>query len=328
MNLSFPNPGVLGVAVAVFVAVLLLLEAGYLLWQRQFGAQARRIDERLRALEGSRQRAQLEVLRQRGSATGLLQGWLARLKLQPGLERWLQQADLDWQGATVVLGSAAAGLLAFMATDLLLHPTRTTAWLAGLAGLALPWVYVHGRRARRLGRLEGQLPEALDLMARSLRAGHAFAASLQMVADEMPEPIAGEFRLVHDEVNFGLGLPQALGNLVERVPLTDLRYFVVAVLIQREAGGNLTELLGNLSRLMRARLKLLARVRVLSSEGRLTGWLLAVMPFFLGGLMNVFNPEFMQPLWTDPIGIALVQWLAGLMVLGGMLMRHIVRIRV
>jgi tight adherence protein B len=149
-----------------------------------------------------------------------------------------------------------------------------------------------------------------------------------MVGEEMPEPVAGEFRIVHDEVNFGVAMPQALANLAVRVPLTDLRYFVVAVQVQRESGGNLTELLGNLSRLIRERLKLLARVRVLSSEGRLSAWVLGLMPFALAGLMSVVSPKFISLLWTDPIGVSIVKTMLLLMLLGVLLLRKIVRIRV
>jgi tight adherence protein B len=134
--------------------------------------------------------------------------------------------------------------------------------------------------------------------------------------------------MVHEEVNFGLTLQQALKHLTERVPLTDLRYFVVAVQIQRESGGNLAEVLGKLAQLIRARLRLLARVRVLSSEGRLSAWILVLLPFVLGGLLTVFNPRFMQLLWTDPIGITLLKWMLGLMLLGVVLIARIVRIRV
>ena len=140
-----------------------------------------------------------------------------------------------------------------------------------------------------------------------------FPPALKMAGEEMAEPIAAEFRTVHDEVNFGVSLQQALTHLSERVPLTDLRYFVVAVLIQRESGGNLTEILGNLSRLIRERLKLMAKVRVLSSEGRMSAWILALMPFALAGVLNLMNPEFMSPLWTDPIGISMIKYLLVMM---------------
>lgn len=149
-----------------------------------------------------------------------------------------------------------------------------------------------------------------------------------MAGEELSEPIAGEFRLVHDEINYGTSLQQALNNLGERIPITDLRYFIVAVLIQRESGGNLTEMLSNLSRLIRERLKLHAKIRVLSSEGRMSAWILGLMPFALAALLNVVNPEFMSTLWTDPIGIVILQWLAGLMVIGLFMLRRIVRIRV
>jgi hypothetical protein len=127
---------------------------------------------------------------------------------------------------------------------------------------------------------------------------------------------------VHDEINYGTSLQQALSNLGERVPITDLRYFIVAVLIQRESGGNLTEMLSNLSRLIRERLKLHAKVRVLSADGRMSAWFLGLMPFGLAALLNLMNPEFMHPLWTDPIGITILKWLAALMVIGLLLLPH------
>ena len=144
----------------------------------------------------------------------------------------------------------------------------------------------------------------------------------------MAEPIAGEFRIVHDEVNFGVALQQALTNLSERVPLTDLRYFIVSVLIQRESGGNLTEVLGNLSRLIRERLKLMAKVKVLSSEGRLSAWILGIMPFALAGVMYLLNPEFMAPLWTDPIGLSIIKYMLILMAFGVLILGKIIKIRV
>ena len=149
-----------------------------------------------------------------------------------------------------------------------------------------------------------------------------------MAGEELQEPVGSEFRIVHDEINFGMSMQQALANLAERVPLTDVRYFVVSVLIQRESGGNLTEILGNLSRLIRERLKLMARVRVLSSEGRLSALILVVMPFALAAIMSVVNHDFMSRLWTDPLGITLIKLMLGMMVLGVVMLRKIVRIRV
>ncbi len=149
-----------------------------------------------------------------------------------------------------------------------------------------------------------------------------------MAGDELRPPIAAELRSVHDEINFGVSLQQALTHLCERVPLTDLRYFAVAVLVQRESGGNLTEILTDLSRLVRERARLKAKVRVLSAEGRLSGWILVLMPFALGGAVALVNPDFMSLLWTDPIGIGLIKFMLVLMAIGVLLMRKIVRIRV
>lgn len=322
------NPAALAVALAAFVVVLLLLEAAFLLWRQRFGQDARRLQSRLQALSGAHSHAKLALLRQRTLAGQGMQGWLERQAWVRRLDVLFAQANMSWNPALTVLGSAAAALIVPMVVAGLLRQPWVTALLLGLLVAAVPWARVLWCRAQRLHRMEHQLPEALDLMVRALRAGHAFSSSLQMVADEMPEPIATEFRGVHDEVNFGLSLPQAFANLIERAPLTDLRYFVVAVLIQREAGGNLTELLANLSSLIRERLKLLDRVRVLSSEGRLSGLILVVLPFALGGLLSFFNPDFMRPLWTDPIGITILNWMGGLMVLGVLIMRKIIHIRV
>ena len=313
-------------AVAVFVALLLLLEGLYLLWQSAFGAQARQLSQRLKALSQERDRALAAA--SRGSAvTGPLGAWLQRWPARGALERLLLQADLRWPVGQWL----ALSVLTALVTALLLK-LLGLAWALALAsgggvGL-LPLGHVLLRRQRRLRQLQTQLPDALDMLTRALRAGHALSSALQMAGQEMNEPMASELRMVHEEVNFGLTLQQALTRLTERVPLTDLRYFVVAVQIQRESGGNLAEVLGKLAQLIRARLRLLARVRVLSAEGRLSAWILVLLPFVLGGLLTAFNPRFMQPLWTDPIGLTLLKWMLGLMLLGVILIARIVRIRV
>jgi tight adherence protein B len=172
------------------------------------------------------------------------------------------------------------------------------------------------------------LPDGLELVARALRAGHSLGAGIHVVAEEMPDPIAAEFRLVHEQVSFGVSLQQALAGLCERVPLTDYRYFAVAMLIQRQSGGNLTEVLGNLSKLIRERLKLLSRIRILSSEGRMSAWTLAVLPFVLGALLYWVNPTFMRPMWTDPIGLGMLRVLLSMMLLGIIVLSRITKIRV
>lgn len=315
--------------VLIFVAVLLLLESIYVLWRAKRGPQALKLQSRLHALSATHDRsAQTRLLRQRMlSELPAAERFLQSLPRMRVLDRSILQAGLEWSVSSLLLaccGLAAAGWIGMYSVA---HQGFLAGAVTALVLGAAPLLYVHYKRSKRLAKFERQLPEALDLITRALRAGHAFPAALKMAGEEMADPVAGELSTVHDEVNFGVSLEQALTHLSERIPLTDLRYFVVAVLVQRESGGNLTEILTNLSRLIRERLKLMGKVRVLSSEGRLSAWILAIMPFFMAGVLNLANPEFMRPLWTDPIGIAIIKYTLGLMLIGVLIMRRIVKIR-
>ncbi|NVM87934.1 tight adherence protein B [Variovorax sp. SG517] len=318
------------ITVLVFVTVLLMLEGLYMLWRSYKGPEARKIEKRLQAFSAATDRTpQAHLAKERMlSEVPWMQRMLLTLPRAHRLDRFILQAGLDWTVSSFLLVSSVLGVFVFFVLMLVVRESLLFALVAGCCAAILPAIYLQRQRSRRLTRMEKQLPEALDLVTRALRAGHSFASGVQMIGEEMAEPIAGEFRMVADEVNFGVSLQQALTNLSERVPLTDLRYFVVSVLIQRDSGGNLTEVLTNLSRLIRERLKLLARVRVLSSEGRLSAWILSLMPFALAALVNVFNPEFMTPLWTDPIGQMVIKYMLVLMLVGIVLLRKIVKIRV
>ena len=314
----------------VFVAVLLLLRASYLLWASYKGPEARKIENRLRALAASNDRSQqAQLLKDRMlSQVPLIERWLLQMPRVHGLDRFILQAGLQWTVSRLVLSSVALGAFGAYVTIYAFRQSTVPGLVMGVALALLPIAYVNHMRNQRMRRLEQMLPEALDLMTRALRSGHAFSSALMMVGEEMAEPIAGEFKTVHDEINYGVSLQQALGNLSERVPITDLRYFVVAVLIQRDSGGNLTEVLSNLSRLIRERLKLMGKIRVLSSEGRLSAWILTVMPFVLAGLMYWGNPKFMSPLFTDPMGITIIKYMLTLMAIGIVILRAIIKIRV
>jgi tight adherence protein B len=316
-------------AVLTFVALMLLAEGLYLLWRAHRSPEVKKIQSRMQALAAVHDRTQdTRVLKERLlSEVSPLERMALRLPHARVLEAMLLQSGLRWTAGKLLTWMAGAGIAGFVTAESLHQP-----WLvslgATLAAGALPLLHVNHKRVRRLQKIEQQLPDALDLLVRGLRAGHAFSSTLKMAGEELPEPVRNEFRITHDEINFGVSMQQALSNLSERVPSTDLRYFVVAVLIQRESGGNLTEILGNLSRLIRERLKLLARVRVLSSEGRLSAWILGIMPFALAGLLQLTNPEFIGTLWTDPIGISIVKYMLVLMAIGAVIMRKIIRIRV
>jgi tight adherence protein B len=315
--------------VLVFVACLLLFESAYILWRSRRGPQAMKLRSRLSALNATADRSVgSRLLRQRVlSELPAMERYLQRMPRMRALDRMILQSGLQWSVGKLLFSSLALAVGAWAMMTTQLHQGHLWGAAVALVIGALPVIYVRHRRTKRLARLERQLPDALDMLTRALRSGHAFSSALKMAGEEMPEPIASELSTVHDEVNFGVSLDQALGHLAERVPLTDLRYFVVAVLIQRESGGNLTEILSNLSHLIRERLKLMARVRVLSSEGRLSAWILGLMPFFLAGVMNLVNPDFMSPLWTDPIGITIIKYILSMMLVGAIIMTKIIKIR-
>src|SRR5262249_39282585 len=243
------------------------------------------------------------------------------------VDRLLLQSGVGMSVGELVGWSAGLGVAGFVAPMLLGSGPLWGLLLAGGLG-ALPTLYVRRARTKRLVKCEAQLPDAIDLMCRALRAGHAFPTALKMVGEEMAEPTGQEFRTLFDEMNYGVSLQDALLNLVTRVPSTDLKYFVIAVMIQRETGGNLAELLDNISKLVRERMKLMGHIRTLSAEGRLSAWILGCLPFVTAGMLSIVNPKFLAVLWTDPIGPKLVGGALTIMAFGVWWMRKIIRIRV
>lgn len=313
--------------VIAFLAVVLALEGLYNLWASTRSAEARRIAGRLAALSGELRPAEASLERSpQGEASGL-QRLLDRFEAGRGLGKWVQSSGLALTPAKLLLASAALASVGLLAQVLLGWPATVCAAL-GLALAVLPWWRVSAARNKRVARFENQFPEALDLMARALRAGHAFPNAVKMVGEELADPLGRDFRILFDEMNYGVPTNEALARLAERVPLPDVSYFVVAVVIQRESGGNLAELLDKISAIVRARLKLLGEVRTLSAEGRLSAVILTGLPFAVGIVVNIVNPAFMAVLWIDPAGLRMAGVALFLMVLGMLWMRKIIRIRV
>lgn len=314
----------------IFVAVVLLLEGALLTWNTYKGPEATRLDQRLRTMSAGEHAGGEEynlVKKRLLSNSPPLERLLFKIPRIHVLDRLLEQSGMRIN-LSVFLGlSFACGLVGLMIPGYFGAPLIIALPIGVLFGL-LPFMNMQHRRSNRLKIFEQQLPEALDTMSRALRAGHALPNAIKMISEEMADPIASEFRIVFDEVNFGFSMQDALLNLATRVPMTDLRYFVIAVLIQRETGGNLAELLGNISALIRDRLKLLRTVRVLSAEGRLSAWILTLLPFALGFVINVVNPDFMKILWEDTGGQKMVGVAVVMMILGIFWMRKIVRIHV
>jgi tight adherence protein B len=318
--------GAIGAA-ACAAAVLLLAGLG-LLWRGARGAPALALRTRVAALAAAGAPAGRVALKhERLSAWPPLHALLARVGALRRLDRLLAQAHLPLTVARLLALALGAGLAAGAALAALGLP----AWVAApgmAAGAAAPFAWARARRRARVALIEQQLPDALDLISRALRAGHALPPAIAMVATEMAPPLSQEFRILFDEINHGIALADALKNLAWRVPSADVGYVVVAMLVQRETGGNLTTILRNIGAIVRERLRLFGQVRVLSAEGRLSAWILGVLPFGLAAVIKLVNPGFMTLLWVDPAGRRMLWAMAGLMVLGVLWIRRIVRIKV
>jgi tight adherence protein B len=315
--------------ILVFVAVGLLVAGIYQSWHSTKGPQAERMARRLRDVIGDERGKRVDSITKERllSQDPLLQRVLLRTPGVASLDQLLLQSGRRWSAARLVGTMLAAFFCTVIAAAVLGLPWF--AWpVAGVIVGALPVMEVNRAKSKRLLKIESQLPDALDLMGRAMRAGHAFPTALKMVGDEMPMPLAGEFRAVFDEVNFGVAMPNALMNLAVRVPSTDLRYVVVAVLIQRETGGNLTELLTSISAIIRDRLKLLGQVRILSAEGRMSAWVLGLLPFGVSGVMFISNPSFLMVLFTDPGGRKMLYAAGFMMLIGVFAIRKVTHIRV
>ncbi|GAA7767209.1 MAG: pilus assembly protein TadB [Burkholderiaceae bacterium] len=316
--------------ILLFVAVVLSVEAIYLWWNNAHGPAAKRIEARLRALSagGHVSAERLSILKKRLlSDSPRMQRWLMSVPRIGALDRWLEQSGSTWSVAQLF---GYCGLVVLCAVALIpLVPVPLPIILGCVAFVwLLPFLHVMRLRTKRLKQMEVQLPDAVDMISRALRAGHSFAGALGMVGQEIKAPLGPEFRTTFEEINYGVALDEAMTNLAMRVPVGDLRYFVIAVLIQRESGGNLAEILDTIATMVRERLKLFDKIRVLSAEGRLSAWILGLLPFGTAGLIMVVNPGFMRVLWEDPIGWRMVGAAMTSMIFGVLWMRKIIRIRV
>ena len=261
------------------------------------------------------------------SAVPLINRVLLKLEVAPRLRHMLYQADLKWTAGGLILMSVAC----FLIPSYLVYIRSSSVPISLLFGLLLggaPIFYVLFKRRRRFDKFEQNLPEALDLMVSAMRAGHSLNSSLDLVAHEAQDPIASEFRICFDEQNYGLELKTAMSNLITRVPLQDLKMVVTAILIQKESGGNLAEVLDKVSYVIRERFRLKRQVRVHTAQGRMTGWILTFLPVVLGVGLYFINPKNMSLLWQREIGIKLL-WASGIMtVIGGLIIRKIVNMDV
>jgi tight adherence protein B len=257
--------------------------------------------------------------------------WLNRklreFDVAPVLHTLLYQADLKWNAGSLLAGCGLCftlpAYLAYVRFDSIL-----IALPVGLLLGASPLAYVLHKRSKRLDKFQQGLPEALDMMVSALRAGHSLVAALGSVARECSDPVGCEFRTCFEEQNYGLELKSALDNLIKRVPLQDLRIFATAIMIQKESGGNLAEVLDKTGHVIRERFRLKRQVAVHTAQGRMTGMVLTALPVGLGLILYLINPEMMSVLWKNPTGVKMLWIASGMIVVGGIVINHIVNMDV
>lgn len=260
-----------------------------------------------------------------GDESSWMQAIATRIPQLRGAGPLLQQAGLAWSEQRFLV-SVAVGALAGAALGFAMAGGGIPALLGGAVGASLPYLYVRRVRTKRLHSFEEQLPEAIDLLGRAIRSGHPLSAGLRMVAEESADPVAGEFRRVFEEQKFGLPFSDSLAGLAARVPLVDVRILVTAVMIQRDVGGNLAEILDNLSQLIRTRFTIRRQLRTYTAQGRMSGFVLGALPLVVGGLIFAMNPEYIMTLFREPAGRLMVWGAAGLQVMGFVWISRIVDI--
>jgi tight adherence protein B len=315
--------------VFVFIAAFFALEALYYWWSARFGAESTRLKRRIASIANhDLDRSDYDgILKNRYAAqSDSYNQFLINLPFVNKLDELLMQSGKLWTVAKLFRISGIAMIVAFV-LGMVLNFNFSLLLPIAFAAASLPLVYLFRAREQRFRKFEEQLPEAIDSICRSLRAGHAFTSAFSLVGQEMADPIAAEFRIAMEENNLGMSINDAMHNLAKRVPLTDLRFFVIAVLVQRETGGNLAEILGNISTIVRDRFKLLRHIRVLTAEGRLSALILALMPFIMVALLSALNPTYAPTLFSTPTGQYFIKVGLVMMLIGIIWMRNIVNIK-
>jgi tight adherence protein B len=327
------QPGNWSGAILGFIAVSLAVVTLALLWEalqewkrrRAVSDQIKQLSEGTLGSSGSRE-ISLALLRgEDGDDPRWLQAVVAILPQRRDIAHLLEQADMSWSVGTYVLvtfGIAAIfGIIGMMVVPIPLAPLGMAA-----AGAYLPYAYVSKLRKRRVGAFEKSFPEAIDLLGRSIRAGHALNSGLEVIAEELADPVSTEFRQVFEEQKFGLPLRDSLMAMADRIPLVDTRIFVTAVLIQRESGGSLAEILDNISYTIRERFKIRRQLKVYTAQGRMTGYLLAVLPIVMAVIIYTVSPEYMSVLFEESMGRFALGAAAVLQILGYLSIRKIIDI--
>jgi tight adherence protein B len=311
-------------------ALLLLLTFAVVLYFLKPSATEVAVEQHIASIQETRTVASPGVTilkREALSANPFVDDLLKHLPWTARIARLIRQAGRTWRVSSVLALSVLIALFGAWMASLSL-PSSLLAGAVGLVLGACPYVYLMVLREVRFRRFDALLPEAVDLMARGLRAGHSIAAVLEMVGNEIADPIGSEFRALHKEQSLGLPMREAVMNLVDRVPRDDMRFIATAILLQKESGGNLAQILDKTSNVVRERARLRGQLRIYTAQGRITGWILGFAPFGMFGLISLVNHEYEKVLFNDSFGLHMVYGALALMVIGFLLIRKIIDIRV
>ncbi len=310
----------------IFIALLILIEVVFKSIKSWRNPEERQVQKRLEEL--TKQKYEVETLdlvkKTKYSDIPSLDSFLSRFSVFHGMVRSLEQANIKQPLGYFILATLSAAVIGFALTKINL--------LFGIAVVvvfgALPSIYVYFKKQKRMQKFEKQLPDTMDLISRSLKAGLAFSGALKIVADEFPDPVGIEFAKTVNEINFGISTDEALKNLTARVDCPDLKFFVISVILQKETGGNLAEILENIAKLIRERFKFQGKVRALSAEGRMSAGVLIAVPFFIAGIVSIFNPGYIKPLKDEPTGNIMIIVAIIMMIIGVTILKKMIKLKV
>ena len=318
------------IALAIFIVAVLVIELIFYAIRTSRNPDRERIRRELKRISSSRQIQEgTDILRRRVlSEIPALNEILLRVTGIQRLDHLRYQANSRYpSGFFILLSFVLVGVVFFICNFFIILGFLLSAVLGVFSG-SFPFIYLYIKKKKRINKFQAQLPEALDMMARSLKAGHAFSTGMKLAGDEFEDPLGPEFSITIDEINFGLGVPDALKNLVNRVACRDLNFFVVAVILQRETGGNLAEIMENIAYLIRERFKFYGKVKALCAEGNLSMMILILLPFGIIGALLMVNPKYIMTLFTDPVGKMMCAGALIMMAIGAIVMKKIVQIEV
>jgi tight adherence protein B len=317
-------------AAPILFVLLFVVSFGVLLYFLRPTAAESAVEQRLAGIEESRV-TNVDgptILREQAfSSNPWLHDLIRQLPGSLAVANLIHQAGQKWQVSSLLLFSWLAIIMGWWLASLVI-PILTLSLCVGLALGLSPYLYLYILREARFRRFDALLPEAVDLMARGLRAGHALTAVLEMVGSEVADPIGSEFRALAEEQSLGLPLREAMMNLVQRVPRDDVRFLATAILLQKETGGNLAQILDKTAVVMRERTRLRGQLRIYTAQGRISGWILCAAPFCMFGLLSLINKKYEMILFTDPLGVDMLYTGLIMMILGVLVIRKIIDIKV